>query len=153
LSKAKKINAKALAVIALMIIGISSIAVTLAALTASQNFSSSGTVSNSPNLGVYSDSACTIPLTTIQWGNISAGTNIQRTIYVKNTSSGCSLALSMTTSNWSFVNNGNITLTWDKEGVRLNPGASTAAVFTLTVSPTIIDVTTFSVQISITGTN
>jgi hypothetical protein len=115
---------------------------------------SNGAVSTSANLGVYSNSACTTPLSSISWGNLTAGGNITQTIYVKNTGSGLSLALSMATSNWTPTTaNGPITLTWNQEGTRLNPGQSVAATLTLTVSSTIADVTNFSVQITITGTN
>jgi hypothetical protein len=59
----------------------------------------------------------------------------------------------MATSGWNPANaNGPISITWDKEGTKLSPGQSTAAVLTLTVSPTITDITSFNVQITITGT-
>ncbi len=45
-----------------------------------------------------------------------------------------------------------MTLTWNKEGTRLNPGQSVAATLTLTASSSIVDITNFNVQISITGT-
>lgn len=113
----------------------------------------SGTVNVSANLGVDSDSACTIPVTSINWGTLNPGGNTAQTVYIKNTGSGLSLALNMTTSNWSTGANGQITLTWNQENTRLNPGQSVAAILTLNVSPTIADVTNFSVQITITGTN
>jgi hypothetical protein len=75
-------------------------------------------------------------------------------VYLKNTSSGLSLALNMTASNWTPASaNGPITLTWNQEGTRLQPGQSVAATLTLAVSSTIVDVTNFNVQISIFGTN
>lgn len=153
LSNEKKSSRKLLLIITLLIIAIASVATTFAAITANQNVTTNGSVTVSPTLGVYSDAGCTVPLGSISWGNITAGSNVQRTIYVKNTGSGCSLALGMTTSNWSFTNNGNMTLTWNQEGTRINPGQSVAAVLTLAVSPNIVDITTFNVQISITGTN
>jgi len=93
-------------------------------------------------------------LSSINWGTLTPGTPITQTIYVKNTGSGLSLALSMGTSSWTPAGaNGPITLTWNQEGTRLQPGQSVAATLTLTVSSTIADVTNFSVQINITGTN
>jgi hypothetical protein len=113
-----------------------------------------GQVTTSANLGVYSNSACTAPLSSINWGTLPAGGNITQTIYIKNTGIGLSLTLSMGTSNWNPVgSNGSITLTWNQGGTRLQPGQSVAANFTLTVSPTITDVTNFDVQINIIGTN
>lgn len=127
---------------------------TLADITATQTVSSSGGISTSANLVVYADNACTTPLNTINWGSPAPGSVISQTIYVKNTSNGLSLTLNMTTSGWSPTNaNVPITITWNQEGTRLQPGASTAATLTLSVSPNIVDITTFSVQICITGTN
>ena len=141
-------------VVALVIIGIAAAATTFAAISASQNLASTGSVTVSPGLGVYSDSACTIPVSSISWGSLSAGSNVQRTVYIKNTGTGCSLSLSMTTGSWAPANaNGPISITWNVEGTRLNPGASATAVITLAVSPSIVDVSSFSVQISLTGTN
>jgi hypothetical protein len=66
---------------------------------------------------------------------------------------GTSLSLSMATSSWTPASaNGPVTITWNQAGTRLAPGQSTAAVITLSISPTIADVTSFNVQITITGT-
>jgi hypothetical protein len=60
----------------------------------------------------------------------------------------------MTGSNWTPASaNGNMTLTWDKENTRISPGQSVPAILTLSVSPTIVDITDFSVQINVIGTN
>ena len=60
----------------------------------------------------------------------------------------------MTTLNWSPANaNGPITLTWNQEGTKLQPGASVPAILTLSVSSSIIDITSFSIQINVIGTN
>ena len=48
---------------------------------------------------------------------------------------------------------GSITITWNQQGTDLQPGASIAATLTLTVSSTVVDLTAFSVQINIGGTN
>ena len=141
-------------VVALVTIAIALTLTTFAAITTSQNLSSSGTVTTSPGLGVYSNSACTTTLGSINWGTLTAGGNITQTIYIKNTGSGLSLALGMATSNWTPAGaNGPITLTWNQGGTRLQPGQSIAATLTLAVSSNITDVTNFSVQINITGTN
>jgi hypothetical protein len=141
-------------VIILVLIAVALTFTTFAAITTSQSLSSSGEVTTSANLGVFSNSACTTSLSSINWGTLTAGGNITRTIYVKNTGSGLALTLSMETSNWTPAGAEEpITLTWSQEGARLQPGQSVAATFTLSVSPTIADVTNFSVQINITGTN
>jgi len=105
-------------------------------------------------LGVFSNSACTTPLTSINWGSLTVGGNKTQTIYIKNTSSGLALTLSMATSNLNPAGaNGPITLTCNLGGTRLQPGQSVAATITLTLSSAVVDVTNFSVQINITGTN
>lgn len=143
-----------MAVAALIIIGIALSLNAFATFTTSTTVSSTGTVTTSANLAVYSNSACTIPLSSVTWGTLTAGATTNQTIYIKNTSSGLSLALNMTTNSWNPANaNGPITITWNQEGTRLQPGISTAATLTLTVSSSIVDITSFTVQICITGTN
>ncbi len=149
----KKINLRITGVIILMILAISLTLTTYAALATSQTVLSAGGVKVTANLGVYSDSTLQTNLTTINWGSPTPGTNVTKTIYIKNTGEGVSLALSMATSGWVPTNaNGPITLTWNQEGTRLFPGQSTAAVLTLVVSPTVVDITNFTVSISISGT-
>jgi hypothetical protein len=53
------------------------------ALISSKTVASTGIITIT-NLGVYSDSACTQSLTSINWGTISPGNSVARTIYVKN---------------------------------------------------------------------
>jgi hypothetical protein len=140
-------------VIALTIVGLVLTLTTYGAVTVSTTLSSSGSITTSANIGVYADSACTTSLTTIDWGTTSPGSSITRTVYVKNTGTGLSLTLSMTTSNWSPSGaNGPITLTWNKESTVLAPGVSVAAVLTLSVSSGITGITSFSVQILVSGT-
>ena len=87
------------AVMVLVVIGITLTLTTFAAISTSQNVPSEGTVITSANLGVYSNSLCTTTLSSISWGNLTAGSTKTQTIYIKNTGSGLSLTLSMATSN------------------------------------------------------
>ncbi len=129
-------------------------ATTYAAITVNKNVSSSGSISVSANLGVYSDSGCTTPLTAISWGTLAPGQDTTRTIYIKNTGGGVSLTLTMSASAWTPQGASNyMTITWKPTSATLAPGASTAATITLSVSSSIVDVTNFSVQISIIGTS
>ena len=142
------------AIITLVIIATALTLTTFAAISTSKNMPSSGTVITSANLGVYSNSQCTTPLDSINWGTLTPGENTTKTIYVKNTGDGLSLTLSMAASNWTPAGvNGPITLSWNKENVRLQPGESVAATLTLNVSADIVDVSGYNVQITITGTN
>jgi hypothetical protein len=142
-----------LTVVALILVAIALTATTYGAISVNQSLSTNGSITVTPNLALYSNSACTTSLSTIDWGTITPGNNQTRTVYVKNTGTGTSLTLSISTNTWTPTSaNGPITISWDKEGTRIAPGQSTTAVITLTSSSSIVDITTFSVQILISGT-
>ncbi len=144
---------KPVIVTALVLIAMTLTVTTYGAISVSKSLSSTGSINVSANLGVYSDPACNITLSSIDWGPITPGSNITKTIYVKNTGTGASLTLSMSPSNWSPATASNyITISWNKEGTKLSPGTSTAATVTLAVSSNIVEITSFNVQITITGT-
>jgi hypothetical protein len=148
-----KITTRLIAVIVLITLALALGYTTYGAISVNKTLSSTGSVTVSPNLGIYSDSNCQTPLTTIDWGNLSPGGSVTKTVYIKNTGSGVSLNINMSPSNWSPANVTNyITLTWNPTSTTLAPGASTAATLTLTVSSGITDITNFSVQVTIAGT-
>ncbi|MEM3378376.1 MAG: hypothetical protein QXV09_07245 [Candidatus Bathyarchaeia archaeon] len=131
--------------------GIILTATTAGVLTVTRPIPATGTISTI-NLEAYSDAACSQPLTSIEWGTISPGATVTKTIYLKNTGN-VPMTVSMTTNNWSPTNaNGPITITWDRESATLPAGQSIAAVITLRVSSSISGITSFSVNIVITGT-
>ena len=120
-------------------------------LSVNQNIPSSGTVT-AVNVGVYSNSACTQNLTSINWGTVSPGDSVTRTIYVKNTGN-TQVTLSMTKTNWNPASaNGPITITWNRESTTLVADQVTTATLTLSVSESVSGITDFSVEIVITGT-
>jgi len=152
-SNPKKANLGLVAVLILTIIAVALICTTYAALTANRGVDASGSVTATANLGIYSESTCQTALKSIDWGTPTPGTSITRIIYIKNTGSGVSLSLSLTTSNWDpAIADGPITVSLDKTGTMLSPGQSTTASITLAVSPTIVDITNFSLVITIKGT-
>jgi hypothetical protein len=125
-------------------------AVTLAVLSVQRAIPSSGLVV-AVNVGVYSDTGCTLTLTSIDWGSVYPGDSVPRIIYVKNTGNA-PITLSMTTTAWNPAGAaGQINVAWDKENAVLNSGQSTSATLTLSVSQSISGVTSFSVNIVITG--
>ena len=146
-------KAQKMFIIVLTIFAFSLAASTLAVLTVNQNIDSSGTVTTSPNIHVYSNSACTNNMTTVTWGSITAGGSTTQTIYVKNTGTG-TLTLGLSSTNWSPAQASTyITVSWDKQGTQLSAGQSTQATITITVSSSITSITDFSNTISITGTS
>jgi len=105
------------------------------------------------SLKVCSDSACNSAIGNLNWGSISPGGTATATVYVKNTGDSTSLTLIMQASNWNPTSASQyLTLSWDKQGTVLAPGQSTEATITLTVSSSIKGITSFNVQISISGT-
>ena len=118
--------------------------------TSSIQVSTSG---SSAGLKVYSDSACTSPVRSLDWGSISPGLTATTTVYVKNTGDSNSLSLSIQADNWNPTSAGSyLTLSWNKDGTVLAPGQSTEATIALTVSSSVTGITSFGVQISISGT-
>ena len=121
-------------------------------LSTSQYVPVDGSVS-SINVGVYTDSACTINCTSISAGALTPGSTTTYTLYVKNTGS-IPMSLSMTTSGWEpAAANGPITLTWNRNNYNLPAGASVNATLKLTVSEAISSsITAFTFNIAVTGT-
>ena len=127
---------------------------TLAAVTVNQTLTSSGTITTGPNIGVFSDSACTNAVTSISWGSVEAGGSVSQTVYIENTG-GTVVAPSISVSNWSPSNaNTYISLAWSALPSSISPGVSSAVAvtLTLTVSSSITDITSFSNTITISGT-
>jgi hypothetical protein len=124
---------------------------TSGALISSTTLASSGVIATA-NIGVYSDSACTQSLTSVNWGNLSPGGSVARTIYVKNLGT-TQVTISMTGANWNPTSaDGPLTLTWNREGTVLSANQVATATLTLSVSSSISGITTFNVDIVITGT-
>jgi hypothetical protein len=149
----EQVNAKRVAifVVSACLIGmVVGSAVTLAVLNVQRAIPSSGLVV-AINVGVYSDSGCTLNLTSIDWGNVYPGSSVPRTIYVKNTGN-VPMTLSMAASGWNPVGAaGQITVAWDKENAVLNAGQSSSATLTLSVLQSVSGVTSFSMNIIVSG--
>ncbi|MBS7646643.1 hypothetical protein KEJ24_02225 [Candidatus Bathyarchaeota archaeon] len=102
-------------------------------LPAIQTIQSSGNVRATLGLGVYSDSSCTVSLSSIDWGEVILGQNYTRTIYLKNLGN-VKVTLSMIYGNWTPSSASNyLTLTWNRENAILNVGESISANLILTV--------------------
>jgi hypothetical protein len=125
---------------------------TLASITVTKNVLSSGTVTTTPNIGVYCESGCTTNMTSINWGTITAGGSATQTVYVKNIGNGA-IALSLATGNWNpAAADTYISISWNQQGTQLLPGQSVPAIIKLTVVSSITGVTGFSNTIMISGT-
>jgi uncharacterized repeat protein (TIGR01451 family) len=162
-------------VIILTIVAFALATSTLGAIVVSQNVYSAGTITTptptptptpnptptptpsstpiaAPNVGVYSDSACTTNKTSITWASVAAGETATQTVYVKNTGTA-PMTLNLAVTNWTPSAASNyITITWNRQGTQLAAGQSIAATLTLTVSSSITGITNYSNTITISGT-
>ena len=139
------------AILAFVAIGLVLTVTTAGLLSVSQTVESEGTVT-AINLGVYSDVGCTQTLTSINWGNISPGDSVTKTIYVKNTGNS-PIGISMTAEGWDpGIASSYISVSWNREGTALYPEEAVSATVTLTVSSDISGVSNFYVNLKITGT-
>jgi hypothetical protein len=140
-----------LLIVILTIIGLTLGVSTMATITMYQNVSSTGTITTTPNIGIFSDSACTTSLSSINWGSVAAGDSATRTVYIKNTGTGA-MTLDLSTSSWNPAEASTyITISWNKGGTTLAAGQSTAATITLTTAANITGISTFSYLITISG--
>ena len=138
-------------IIALAIAAIALTATTAAVLTSNQMVPLNGTI-NAVNLGVYSDSACTQTLTTLNLGTLNPGGTATQTIYVKNTGN-IAETLTMNTANWNPTNaSTSLTLSWNRQSYVLPAGQNIQATLTLTAAANTGTLTTFSCQVTLTGT-
>ncbi|MEM2104483.1 MAG: hypothetical protein QW717_06305 [Candidatus Bathyarchaeia archaeon] len=123
----------------------------LGALTATQTLKNSATISATVGLGVYSNSACTEKLTSINWGTLTPGTSTAKTIYIKNEGTA-SIILSYVVGNWTPSAANVITVSCNFQSQTLSSGSITSATITITVPQNIQGVTSFSFDLAVKGT-
>jgi len=124
----------------------------ISAVQSNRTISNSGSIT-AIGVAVYSDQACTNPITSISWGTIDPGSNINKTIYIKNTGNSAA-TLGLATSNWNPANAANyMTLRWDYNGQPVNANAVIQVKLTLSVSSAISGITSFSFDIVITASS
>lgn len=144
----EKGNILAVLVIAALVVATTTVS---ALLSASKTFSNTGNV-KAVGVGVYVDSGCSQPLSSINWGTLTPGSTSNFTAYVRDEGT-TALVLSKTIGNWSPSSASSyITLNWNREGYVLGSGATVQTIFTLLVSSNISGISSFSFDITITGT-
>ncbi len=115
------------------------------------NLSNSGNLVNI-GVNVYSDADGQTAISNIDWGTLSPGGIVRRTVYVKNTGNE-NTTLSMTVSNWTPATASEVLpLSWDRQNYILPPGETVKAVITLTVAVDPGNLTSFSFTLTIAGT-
>lgn len=122
----------------------------IAALTQTKTLPNVGTI-KTVGVGIYSDQACLNSISSIDWGIVSPGSNVNRTVYIRNEGNAAA-TLTMAASNWNPSNSPNyITLRWDYVGQSLSKGQVIQVKFTLGVSSSIAGITGFSFDMTITA--
>ncbi len=101
---------------------------------------------------VYWDKKCTNQTDTLDWGTMEPNTLKNFTVYIKNIGT-IPERLTMKTSNWNPTHaQRNLMLTWNRENTILDSGSNVTATFTLKMPSTVSNLTSFSFDITITGT-
>ena len=115
-----------------------------------QTISNAGSV-KAIGVGVYWDQPCGDTVTSIDWGILEPGFNVNKTVYIRN--EGNALArLTIAASNWNPSSASSyMTLGWDYGGQILNVSEVVEVKLTLSVSSEITGITSFSFDITITA--
>lgn len=101
---------------------------------------------------VYWDSGCTDTVTAVNWDILEPGMTFAKVMHVKNTGNA-PLTLSMTCERWNPPEaEMHIDLVLDEDGTIVQPGVVVPVHVTLTVSPSISEITDFTFDMIITGT-
>jgi len=141
---------QALAVYALIASVVAATSV-MALLTTQKTLSGTGTI-KAVGIGVYWDLPCTNATSSLNFGLLEPGGSKNFTLYLKNNGNS-PLTLSMTTQNWNpSTASSFMTLTWNREGQQISPNQVIQFVITLSVSPSVTGISSFSFDIIITGT-
>ena len=102
-------------------------------------------------IGVFSNPECTQVLSSVDWGEITAGEGSDVQIYVKNMGD-TSIVLSLASENWSSVDaEYYMSLSWNYDGALIQSGQATAITLTLNVSEDCPELTGFGFDIVIIG--
>ena len=150
-----------IAVIALVVTALALTLTTAALLSSNQTVPLNGTIGSGTtdngsidtiNVGVYSDSACTQTVTALNVGTLNPGGTATQTVYIKN-AGNIAETLTMTANNWTPTNAPTyLTLSWNRQNTVLDAGSSIQATLTLTAAANTGSLTTFSCDVTLTGT-
>lgn len=103
------------------------------------------------NVGVYSDPNCKVNCTGLDWGNISPGDVVTKTVYVKNTGDS-RVSLDLTSSNWNPGEAESLfQLSWNLGKRALGTGKTAQATLTLSAAPDLGSLSSFKFTINIVG--
>ena len=108
---------------------------------------------SSVKLGTYSNSECTIALSSINWGQLTPGATTALTLYVRNEGT-TAITLYKSVANWNPAGLSNyLTLYWNYNNQSINPSASLALTLSLTVADNTPVTNSFGFDTTITATS
>jgi hypothetical protein len=120
-------------------------------LTTQSTLRSTGSV-KALGVSIFSDSACTKALSSVDWGMAEPGLVVNKIVYIKNTGDA-PVTLSLRTANWNPTSAQTyMTLSWNYNGQALNASLVVAVTLSLSISSSTQGVTSYSFDILITGT-
>jgi hypothetical protein len=103
-------------------------------------------------LGIYSNQACTSPLSSITWGALTPGASSTVTLYVWN-KANTAVTLTKSTANWNPSTLSNyLTLNWDYGGQTIPSNGTKKVTLTLSLAANTPYMSNFSFDTSITAT-
>jgi hypothetical protein len=103
------------------------------------------------NIGVYWDENCTVPVSSISWGNLSLGQEKSVTVYVRNGGNE-TLFLTEVALDWSSVQASEyLNFSWDITKRELAAGSTVSVTQTLQVHMNTMGISTFSFTITFYG--
>jgi hypothetical protein len=104
------------------------------------------------NIDVYLDPSCISKCVSIDWGKISPGSTVTKTVYIKYTGD-TAVTLSIMASNWNPRGASSmITLSWNCNNYQLSAGKTVPAILTLNAASNLGSLTKFVFIITVTGT-
>ena len=103
-------------------------------------------------VGIYWDSSCTMPVSSIDWGTMKPGSSKNVILYIRN-EGDAAITLYLEATNWDPVDASNyIDLSWDLSGGKLiNPNEVARTTLTLDVSSSIKGISRSNFDILITA--
>jgi len=112
-------------------------------------FGSGGTVNLPVGIGLYWDNNCTDPVSFIEWGTIWPGSTVNVTFFVKNEGS-LAISLNITAENWTPIETTSyMTFSSNYMGQTIDLRENLPITLSLTTSPNIEEITSFSFDISV----
>jgi len=133
-----------------LVVSVLLVASVFAVLTIQWSMRGTGSIKG-VGLGVYWDPECTNATSSLEFGLLAPGSSKIFDLYLRN-EGDLDLTLNMTAENWDPAEATNyMTLTWNREGQQVSPDEVIGFVITLSVSEDIQGISSFSLDIIISG--